>query len=34
MIDLRKIGCDVGSWVELAQDRVQWRTLITAALDV
>jgi hypothetical protein len=24
-IDLSEIGCEVGRWMELAQDRVQWR---------
>jgi hypothetical protein len=24
-MDLRETGCEDGMWVELAQDRVQWR---------
>jgi len=26
-MDLREIGCEDGRWMELAQDRVQWRWL-------
>jgi hypothetical protein len=26
-MDLRDIGCEAGKWMELAQDRVQWRAL-------
>jgi hypothetical protein len=26
-LDLREIGIDGANWIQLAQDRVQWRTL-------
>jgi hypothetical protein len=26
-MDLKETGCEDGSWMELAQDRVQWRAL-------
>ena len=25
--DLREVGCEAGDWIDLAQDRVQWRDL-------
>jgi hypothetical protein len=28
-----EMGCDDGRWMELAQDRVQWRALILAVLN-
>ena len=28
-IDLREVICDAGVWVDLAQDRVQWRTYLS-----
>jgi hypothetical protein len=31
-MDLREMGCEDG--MELAQDRVQWRTLVLAALNL
>jgi hypothetical protein len=27
-MDLREMGCEDGRWMELAQDRIQWRGLI------
>jgi hypothetical protein len=27
-MDHREIGCEDGSWIELAQDRVQWQLLL------
>jgi hypothetical protein len=33
-MDLREIGCENGRWMELAQDRVQWRALIVAVLNL
>jgi hypothetical protein len=27
-------GCEDGRWIELAQDRVQWRALVLALLDL
>ena len=25
-MDLREVGCDNGEWIDLAEDRDQWRT--------
>jgi hypothetical protein len=33
-MDLREIGFEDGRWMELAQDRVQWRALILAVLEL
>jgi hypothetical protein len=33
-MDLREIGCEDGRWIELAQDRVQWRALVLAVLNL
>jgi hypothetical protein len=33
-MDLRKIGCEDGRWMELTQDRVQWRALVSAVLNL
>jgi len=30
--DLRKIGCEDGRWMKLAQDTVQWLALLLALL--
>jgi hypothetical protein len=32
--DLREIGCEDGRWMELSQDRVQWRALLLAMFTV
>ena len=32
--DLKEIGVDVRSWIDLAQDRDYWRTLVNAALKL
>jgi hypothetical protein len=29
-MDFREIGCEDGRWMELAEDRVQWRALLLA----
>jgi hypothetical protein len=31
-IDLREIGWDGGDWIDLAQDRDQWRDLVKAVM--
>jgi hypothetical protein len=31
-MDLREISCEDGRWMELAQDRVQWRALVLEVL--
>jgi hypothetical protein len=33
-MDLRKTGCEDGRWMELAQDRVQWRALIEIGVNL
>jgi hypothetical protein len=33
-MDLRDTGCEDGRWTELAQDRVQWRALVLAVLNL
>jgi hypothetical protein len=33
-MDLRRIGCVAGRWMELAQDRILWQALVLAALKL
>jgi hypothetical protein len=33
-MDLREMGYEDGRWMELAQNRVQWRALILAVLNL
>jgi hypothetical protein len=33
-VDLSKIGCEDGRWMELAQDRVQWQALVLTVLNL
>jgi hypothetical protein len=33
-IDLREIGWDCGDWIDLAQDRDQWRALVRAVMNL
>jgi hypothetical protein len=33
-MDLREIGWDGGDWIDLAQDRDQWRALVKAVLNL
>jgi hypothetical protein len=33
-MDLREIGWDGGDWIDLAQDRDQWRTLVNTAMNL
>jgi hypothetical protein len=32
-IDLQKVGCRVTDWIDLAQDRERWRTLVNAVTN-
>jgi hypothetical protein len=33
-VDLAEMGCEDGRWMELAQDRVQWRVLVLAVVEL
>jgi hypothetical protein len=33
-MDHIKVSCEAGRWMQLAQDRVQWRVLVLAVLDL
>jgi hypothetical protein len=33
-IDLREIGWNGGDWIELAQDRDQWRALVNTVINL
>jgi hypothetical protein len=33
-MDLREIGCNGVDWIEMAQDRVQWRALVNTVLNL
>jgi hypothetical protein len=32
-IDLQEIGCECMAWINLAQDRVQWRVLVNIVMN-
>jgi hypothetical protein len=32
-MDLREIGWDGGDWIDLGQDRDQWRALVRAVMN-
>jgi hypothetical protein len=32
-VDLREIGIDGARWIQLAQDRVQWRAFVSTAMN-
>jgi hypothetical protein len=33
-IDLRELGCDGMDWIDLAQDRDQWRTFVNTVTNL
>jgi hypothetical protein len=33
-IDLREMGCDSMDWIDLVQDRDQWRALVNAVMNL
>jgi hypothetical protein len=33
-IDLREIGCDGVNWIDLAQERDQWRALVNTVINL
>jgi hypothetical protein len=34
IMDLGEIGCDCRDWIELAQDRDQWKALVNTAMNL
>ena len=33
-MDLREVGCDPGEWIDLTEDRYQWRTYVRAVMNL
>ena len=33
-MDLREVGCDPGEWIDLAEDRDQWRVYVRAVMNL
>ena len=33
-MDLREVGCNPGEWIDLAEDRDQWRAYVRAVMNL
>jgi hypothetical protein len=33
-LDLRKIGIDGANWIQLAEDRIQWRDFVNTVMNI
>ena len=33
-MDLREVGCDAGDWIDIAEDRDQWRAYVRAVMNL
>ena len=33
-MDSREVGCDPGEWIDLAEDRDQWRAYVRAVMNL
>ena len=33
-MDLREVGCDLGNWMALAEDRDQWRAYVREVMNL
>ena len=33
-MDLMEVGCDPGEWIDLAEDRDQWRAYVRAVMNL
>ena len=33
-MDLREVGCDPGEWMDIAEDRDQWRDCVRAVMNL
>ena len=33
-MDLREVGCDPEDWIDLAEDRDQWRAYVRAVMNI
>ena len=33
-MELREVGCDPGEWIDLAEDRNQWRIYVRAVMNL
>ena len=33
-MDLREVGCDPGEWIDIAEDRDQWRAYTMAVINL